>query len=199
MVNFDVLLQGPVFDFFAVPVTFTPLKSQPGRPAYQRARHSRHLRRGRRRARRRHLRRPAHHPRYPRERVRGAAAAGRSLHHPARLQRRAEGRVSDHRRDQQRRRADHADDPQIRDVRTLMGVTDTQSYSLVIRDVFYDAVAGDAVLRELYQAQDPDAARCSPSCCPTSPFTSWTRTWRRTAMPTPARSASATRCRSGSR
>jgi hypothetical protein len=34
MVNFDVLLQGTVFDFFAVPVTFTPLKSQPGRPAY---------------------------------------------------------------------------------------------------------------------------------------------------------------------
>ena len=33
-VNFDVLLQTSVFDFFAVPVTFTPLKSQPGQPAY---------------------------------------------------------------------------------------------------------------------------------------------------------------------
>jgi hypothetical protein len=34
-VNFDVLLQSPVFDFYAVPVTFTPLKSQPGQPAYE--------------------------------------------------------------------------------------------------------------------------------------------------------------------
>lgn len=34
-VNFDVLLQNPVFDFYAVPVTFTPLKSQPSAPAYQ--------------------------------------------------------------------------------------------------------------------------------------------------------------------
>ena len=33
-VNFDVLLQSPVFDFYAVPVTFTPLASQPGQPAY---------------------------------------------------------------------------------------------------------------------------------------------------------------------
>jgi len=28
-VNFDVVLQDPVFDFFAVPCTFRPLKSQP--------------------------------------------------------------------------------------------------------------------------------------------------------------------------
>lgn len=33
-VNLDVLLQGPIFDFWAVPVTFTPLASQPGQPAY---------------------------------------------------------------------------------------------------------------------------------------------------------------------
>ena len=33
-VNFDVLLQSPVFDFYAVPVTFTPLASLPGQPAY---------------------------------------------------------------------------------------------------------------------------------------------------------------------
>lgn len=33
-VNFDVLLQPYPFDFFAVPVTFTPLASQPGQPAY---------------------------------------------------------------------------------------------------------------------------------------------------------------------
>ena len=30
-----MLLQSPVFDFYAVPVTFTPLRSQPGQPAYQ--------------------------------------------------------------------------------------------------------------------------------------------------------------------
>jgi hypothetical protein len=34
-VNLDVLLQSPIFDFWAVPVTFTPLASQPGQPAYQ--------------------------------------------------------------------------------------------------------------------------------------------------------------------
>ena len=34
-VNLDVLLQSPIFDFYAVPVTFTPLASQPGQPAYQ--------------------------------------------------------------------------------------------------------------------------------------------------------------------
>jgi hypothetical protein len=34
-VNFDVLLQSSVFDLYAVPVTFTPLKSQPGQAAYQ--------------------------------------------------------------------------------------------------------------------------------------------------------------------
>lgn len=34
-VNLDVLLQGPIFDFWAVPVTFTPLASQPGQSAYQ--------------------------------------------------------------------------------------------------------------------------------------------------------------------
>jgi hypothetical protein len=28
-VNLDVLLQSPIFDFWAVPVTFVPLKSQP--------------------------------------------------------------------------------------------------------------------------------------------------------------------------
>ena len=33
--NFDVLLQSSVFDLYAVPVTFTPLKSQPGQAAYQ--------------------------------------------------------------------------------------------------------------------------------------------------------------------
>jgi hypothetical protein len=33
-VNMDVLLQGPIFDFWAVPVTFTPLASQPGQPAF---------------------------------------------------------------------------------------------------------------------------------------------------------------------
>ncbi len=33
-VNLDVLLQSPTFDFWAVPVTFTPLASQPGQPAY---------------------------------------------------------------------------------------------------------------------------------------------------------------------
>ncbi|UPK03107.1 hypothetical protein [Bradyrhizobium sp. 170] len=34
-VNLDVLLQGPIFDFWAVPVTFKPIKSQPGQPDYQ--------------------------------------------------------------------------------------------------------------------------------------------------------------------
>ena len=34
-VNLDVLLQGPIFDFWAVPVTFTPLASQPTAGAYQ--------------------------------------------------------------------------------------------------------------------------------------------------------------------
>jgi hypothetical protein len=34
-VNMDVLLQIPTFDFWAVPVTFTPLASQPGQAAYQ--------------------------------------------------------------------------------------------------------------------------------------------------------------------
>lgn len=33
-VNLDVLLQSPIFDFWAVPVTFTPVKSQPGQPAF---------------------------------------------------------------------------------------------------------------------------------------------------------------------
>jgi hypothetical protein len=33
-VNFDVLLQIPTFDFWAVPVTFTPIHSQPGQPSY---------------------------------------------------------------------------------------------------------------------------------------------------------------------
>jgi hypothetical protein len=33
-VNFDILMQSAVFDFYAIPVTFTPLKSQPGQPAY---------------------------------------------------------------------------------------------------------------------------------------------------------------------
>jgi hypothetical protein len=33
-VNFDVLLQIPTFDFWAVPMTFTPMASQPGQPAY---------------------------------------------------------------------------------------------------------------------------------------------------------------------
>jgi hypothetical protein len=35
-VNLDVLLQGPIFDFWAVPVTFKPLVSQPGQPDYVR-------------------------------------------------------------------------------------------------------------------------------------------------------------------
>ena len=34
-VNLDVLLQDPIFEFWAVPATFTPLASQPGAPAYQ--------------------------------------------------------------------------------------------------------------------------------------------------------------------
>ncbi|KYK50061.1 hypothetical protein A1D31_22375 [Bradyrhizobium liaoningense] len=34
-VNLDVLLQGPIFDFWAVPVTFKPLVSQPGAPDFQ--------------------------------------------------------------------------------------------------------------------------------------------------------------------
>jgi hypothetical protein len=34
-VNMDVLLQSPIFDFWAVPVTFIPLKSQPSTPSYQ--------------------------------------------------------------------------------------------------------------------------------------------------------------------
>jgi hypothetical protein len=33
-VNLDVLLQSPTFDFWAVPVTFSPLASQPGQPTY---------------------------------------------------------------------------------------------------------------------------------------------------------------------
>jgi hypothetical protein len=33
-VNLDVLLQGPIFDFWAVPVTFRPLVSQPGAPDF---------------------------------------------------------------------------------------------------------------------------------------------------------------------
>ncbi|UGY21513.1 hypothetical protein HU675_0045255 [Bradyrhizobium septentrionale] len=35
-VNLDVLLQGPIFDFWAVPVVFKPIKSQPGQPDYTR-------------------------------------------------------------------------------------------------------------------------------------------------------------------
>ena len=31
----DVLLRGPIFDFWAVPVTFRPFASQPGQPDYQ--------------------------------------------------------------------------------------------------------------------------------------------------------------------
>jgi hypothetical protein len=34
-VNFDVLLQSPIFDFWSVPVTFAPLVSQPGQPSFQ--------------------------------------------------------------------------------------------------------------------------------------------------------------------
>ena len=34
-VNLDVLLQGPIFDFWAVPVTFRPFASLPGQPDYQ--------------------------------------------------------------------------------------------------------------------------------------------------------------------
>jgi hypothetical protein len=34
-VNFDVVLQSPIFDFFAVPCTFRPLKSQPGAGDYE--------------------------------------------------------------------------------------------------------------------------------------------------------------------
>jgi hypothetical protein len=33
-VNLDVLLQSPIFDFWAVPVTFNPIRSQPGQPAF---------------------------------------------------------------------------------------------------------------------------------------------------------------------
>jgi hypothetical protein len=33
-VNLDVLLQSPIFDFWSVPCTFRPLKSQPGQPDY---------------------------------------------------------------------------------------------------------------------------------------------------------------------
>jgi hypothetical protein len=33
-VNMDVLLQIPIFDFWAVPMTFNPVASQPGKPAY---------------------------------------------------------------------------------------------------------------------------------------------------------------------
>ena len=33
-VNLDVLLQTSIFDFWAVPATFTPLASQPGQGAY---------------------------------------------------------------------------------------------------------------------------------------------------------------------
>lgn len=33
-VNFDVLLASPIFDFFAVPCTFRPVKSQPGAADY---------------------------------------------------------------------------------------------------------------------------------------------------------------------
>ncbi len=33
-VNFDVVLQSPIFDFWAVPCTFRPLVSQPGRADY---------------------------------------------------------------------------------------------------------------------------------------------------------------------
>lgn len=33
-VNLDVLLQDPIFEFWSVPVTFTPLASQPGQLAY---------------------------------------------------------------------------------------------------------------------------------------------------------------------
>jgi hypothetical protein len=33
-VNLSVLLQSPVFDFYAVPCTFVPLASQPGMPEY---------------------------------------------------------------------------------------------------------------------------------------------------------------------
>lgn len=33
-VNLDVLLQASIFDFWAIPVTFIPLASQPGGPSY---------------------------------------------------------------------------------------------------------------------------------------------------------------------
>ncbi len=33
-VNLDVLLQHPVFDFWAIPATFVPLASDPGGPSY---------------------------------------------------------------------------------------------------------------------------------------------------------------------
>jgi hypothetical protein len=33
-VNLDVLLQGPIFDFWGIDVTFLPLVSQPGAPGY---------------------------------------------------------------------------------------------------------------------------------------------------------------------
>jgi hypothetical protein len=33
-VNYDVLLQSPIFDFFAIDCTFRPLASQPGQPDF---------------------------------------------------------------------------------------------------------------------------------------------------------------------
>ncbi|MBO4221958.1 hypothetical protein [Bradyrhizobium neotropicale] len=33
-INLDVTLQGPIFDFWAVPCTFVPLVSQPGQPSF---------------------------------------------------------------------------------------------------------------------------------------------------------------------
>ena len=46
-----------------------------------------------------------------------------------------------------------------------MGVTDTQSYSLVIRDVFYDAVAGDAFFANYTKRKTP-MLRLQPELLP---------------------------------
>ena len=50
-------------------------------------------------------------------------------------------------------------------LRTLMGVTDTQSYSLVIRDVFFDAVAGDPFFANYTKRKTP-MLRVQPELLP---------------------------------
>ena len=142
-VNLDVLLQGPIFDFWAVPVTFTPLASQPGQPAYQgrgilntysasmsQASTARSI--------------PTSAPSSTSARASSPCCPQQNDHVTIPLDcnnvPKGEYQIVDASSDGGG--SDHADDPQIRNVR-VMGITDTQSYSLVIRDGLFDAVSSD--------------------------------------------------------